>query len=79
MKRGDDELEHSLEMHLPMIRHIFNGTGDDAIKVVPIVVGSLSREKEAEYGQILAPFFERPDTVFLVSSDFCHWGFDFDY
>ena len=21
----------------------------------------------------------QPDTLFVVSSDFCHWGYDFDY
>jgi len=74
MKRGDDELEHSLEMHLPMIKHVFN-----EVKIVPIIVGQLTEETEREYGAILAPYFERPGTLFIISSDFCHWGDDFDY
>ena len=26
------------------------------------------------------PYFaERQDSLFIISSDFCHWGYDFDY
>lgn len=28
---------------------------------------------------MLAPYFAREDTLFIISSDFCHWGEDFDY
>ena len=83
MKRGDDEFEHSLEMHLPMIKYVFSdNTGENGRappKIVPIIVGNLTKEKEAEFGALLAPYFARPDTLFLISSDFCHWGQDFGY
>ena len=39
------------------------------------MVPSFPYEKEKEvYGQILAEYFDRDDTIFIVSSDFCHWG-----
>lgn len=72
----DDEDEHSIEMHLPFIRHVF---GAREVKVVPVVVGSLSEAKEIEAGRVLAPWLADPETFFIVSSDFCHWGAHFDY
>lgn len=71
-----DEDEHSLEMHLPYVRKVFEGKD---IKIVPIVVGAINEEKEAEYGAILAPYLAKPDTICVVSSDFCHWGTRFSY
>jgi predicted class III extradiol MEMO1 family dioxygenase len=34
-----------------------------------------------KYGKIFAPYFDDPETLFIFSSDFCHWGtrFKFDY
>lgn len=74
-KRAEED-EHSLEMHLPYIRKAFEGR---QIKLVPIMVGALDTALEKTYGQILAKYFDDDNTVFCVSSDFCHWGEDFDY
>ncbi|KAF9460856.1 hypothetical protein BDZ94DRAFT_1168937, partial [Collybia nuda] len=71
-----DEDEHSLEMHLPYIRKIFEGKD---ISIVPIVVGAISQSSEASYGSLLAPYLMRDDTFCVVSSDFCHWGSRFSY
>ena len=76
MTKKQDEQEHSLEMHLPFIAKTFKGHN---VKLVPILVGNLSKTKEKEYGKLLAPFFEDSETLFIISSDFCHWGEDFDY
>ncbi|KIY50602.1 UPF0103-domain-containing protein [Fistulina hepatica ATCC 64428] len=76
LDKSEDEAEHSLEMHLPYIRKVFEG---EDIKIVPIVVGGLSGEKELSFGAILAPYLTRRDTMFVVSSDFCHWGTRFHY
>mmetsp|Transcript_916 Transcript_916/g.1257 ORF Transcript_916/g.1257 Transcript_916/m.1257 type:complete len:176 (+) Transcript_916:396-923(+) len=78
MSRRNDEVEHSLEMHLPMLQHVFKSV-EIKPKVIPIVVGGLTRETEREYAAILAPYFAQADTLFIVSSDFCHWGDDFDF
>ena len=43
-------------------------------KIVPIMVGNTSSDKEKMYGEMLAKYFERPNTIFVISSDFCHWG-----
>lgn len=64
-----------------MIKQVFATKDNDESgpKLVPIVVGQLTKEKESEYGTLLASYFARPDTLFIISSDFCHWGNDFDY
>jgi AmmeMemoRadiSam system protein B len=88
----DDEAEHSIELHLPYVAHylksgISSQTGragsppSGSPRLVPIVVGSLSPEREQQVGEILAPYILDPGVVFIVSSDFCHWGrrFGFQY
>jgi len=44
------------------------------VKIVPILVGAVSAENEAMYGQILAKYVDNPSNFFSISSDFCHWG-----
>ncbi|XP_034247644.1 protein MEMO1-like [Thrips palmi] len=73
-----DEEEHSLEMHLPYIARVMEDY-KDSFKIIPIMVGSLTVEREAAYGQLLAPYLADPNNLFVVSSDFCHWGQRFRY
>lgn len=51
----------------------------DSFTIVPILVGSLSPEKESIYGRLFAPYLADPQSLFVVSSDFCHWGQRFRY
>jgi len=51
----------------------------DSFNIIPILVGSLSPEREALYGRLLAPYMADPQTLFVISSDFCHWGQRFRY
>ena len=76
-----DEEEHSGEMQYPFIRHILNLAGHqgDDVTVLPIMVGSISPSMECEFAAFLAPILQAPDTFFVVSSDFCHWGSRFDF
>jgi len=71
-----DEAEHSMEMHLPYLAKVFQG---HTVKVVPILVGALSSQNEAMYGQLLSKYVDDPTNFFSVSSDFCHWGSRFSY
>ena len=61
---------------MPFIGLIF---ANQPVELVPILVGALSPAKEKEYGQMLAKYLNDEETLFVVSSDFCHWGDDFDY
>ncbi|RVE44493.1 hypothetical protein evm_010897, partial [Chilo suppressalis] len=78
MDTQTDEDEHSIEMHLPYIAKVMEEykTG---FTIIPILVGSLTPEKEAKYGAILAPYLADPQNLVVVSSDFCHWGQRFRY
>jgi AmmeMemoRadiSam system protein B len=71
-----DENEHSIELHLPFIKKIFK---DKPIKIVPMMVGCLANHKLDTYGQILAPYLDDEANLFVISSDFCHWGNRFSF
>ena len=71
-----EEEEHSLEMHLPYIKHAF---GDNKFTLVPIMVGSLSTKSQEYFGKILSEYLKDDKTLFIISSDFCHWGNNFQY
>ena len=76
MQLSVDEREHSLEMHLPYIMHVM---GTQPYTLVPIMVGALNEAAEARYGKLLAPYLADPENLFVISSDFCHWGERFNY
>ncbi|POS85047.1 hypothetical protein EPUL_004559 [Erysiphe pulchra] len=77
-----DEREHSLEMHLPYIHKLVSRvfkSPENYPFLVPILVGSTSASAEREYGRVLAPYLADPTSLFVISSDFCHWGLRFGY
>jgi len=78
MNQTVDEDEHSLEMTLPYIAKVMEDFKSD-FRIVPIMVGSLTPDREAKYGAILAPYLSDPSNLFVISSDFCHWGNRFRY
>ncbi|KOC65827.1 Protein MEMO1 [Habropoda laboriosa] len=78
MNLDADEEEHSIEMQLPFIAKVMQGF-KNSFTIIPILVGSLSPEREALYGRLLAPYMADPQTLFVISSDFCHWGQRFRY
>ncbi|KAE9984748.1 hypothetical protein EG328_008366 [Venturia inaequalis] len=80
MSQRDDEDEHSLEMHLPYIYKMLELCGQNPMpKLVPILVGNITATQEADYGKLLAPYLDDPTSIFVTSSDFCHWGTRFGY
>ena len=72
----DEEDQHSLEMHLPFIRKCFRNA-----KLIPIMTGPVDQKMADDYGKIFSKYFDMPKTLFIFSSDFCHWGnrFQFTY
>eukprot|EP00386_Alphamonas_edax_P001356 GDKI01004053.1.p1 GENE.GDKI01004053.1~~GDKI01004053.1.p1 ORF type:complete len:300 (-),score=73.46 GDKI01004053.1:204-1103(-) len=72
----EDQREHSIEMMLPFLAHVMRGR---AFTLVPIVVGAVSPALEQQYGRLLARYFQDPGTLFVISSDFSHWGKRFRY
>lgn len=73
-----DEEEHSLELQLPFIVKAMSKR-NAPYTIVPMMVGSIRTEKEANYGKILAKYLAQPENAFVISSDFCHWGQRFEY
>lgn len=76
MDRSDEEAEHSIEMQLPFLAKIFEGRN---VTIVPVLVGSVSGSKQQVYGKIFASYIEDSRNLFVISSDFCHWGNRFHF
>lgn len=47
--------------------------------LVPLMVGATSDSTERTLGSHLAPYLSDPTNIFVISSDFCHWGARFRY
>ncbi|KAK6052164.1 Memo-like protein [Cooperia oncophora] len=74
MKRPE---EHSIEMQMPFIAKVMEGNPN--VTVIPVLVGSLTPPKQQAYGKIFANYLENPRNLFVISSDFCHWGNRFHF
>lgn len=78
LDKQDDENEHSLEMQYPYLYQTLYKYKCTPL-IIPIMVGEVDLESCEYYGKILSVLLERDDTVFVISSDFCHWGNNFGY
>uniref|UniRef100_A0A8C6C2T5 Protein MEMO1 n=1 Tax=Monodon monoceros TaxID=40151 RepID=A0A8C6C2T5_MONMO len=54
-------------------------THKDEFTIIPVLVGALSESKEQEFGKLFSKYLADPSNLFVVSSDFCHWGQRFRY
>lgn len=81
MDKNVDEDEHSIEMHLPYLRHIFGADAEPGgrVRVVPVMVGALDDKTERLLGEIFSRWLADRRSLVVVSSDFCHWGSRFRY
>lgn len=78
LDKSEDENEHSLEMQFPYI-YLTVYEYNFKPKVLPIMVGEIDNESALTIGKTLSSLIERDDTIFVISSDFCHWGSNFEY
>jgi len=67
------EMEHSLEVQLPLIQHFFND-----LKLIPIINGMVDQESARHIGTALTEWW-RNDILWVISSDFTHYGRSFNY
>ena len=82
MSQSVDEDEHSIEMHLPYVAKLLADAGRlEEVRIVPIMVGDCSEEGrgEEDIARALLPYFDSDDSLFVISSDFCHWGARFRF
>ena len=84
MSQTIDEAEHSGEMQLPYIHRLLqlahpNQPESSYPPLIPIMIGSTNPATEAALGKLLAPYIADSSNIFVISSDFCHWGSRFGY
>ena len=68
-------------MQMFFIRWIFRDrmNSENDIKIVPMTVGRIMVDNYYDYAKILMDHFKDPRTLFIISSDFCHWGVRYNY
>jgi AmmeMemoRadiSam system protein B len=71
MSPADDGAEHALELQFPIIKYVFQNR---PIRVIPLIVGFLTEEQESSGATLLSPIITADRTLFVISSDFTHWG-----
>ena len=74
--RADDgvhRLEHSTQIQYPFLQHCL-----DKFTILPVIAGSLSGAAADSLANALRPLLA-DDVLLVVSSDFIHYGKDFDY
>ncbi len=67
-RRDAHAREHSLEVEIPFLQHIMKKN----FTIVPIVIGSDSREVCARIADVLRPYLNSSN-LFVVSTDFSHY------
>ncbi|KAH7698377.1 UPF0103/Mediator of ErbB2-driven cell motility (Memo-related) [Aphelenchoides avenae] len=75
----NEEAEHSIDMQMPFIGKVIEGRPARSFTIVPVLVRSLTTARQIQYGKIFAHYLEDPQNLFVISSDFCHWGNRFRY
>lgn len=68
--------EHSLEVLLPFLQFVKQGKD---IQIVPLIIGRETLNKIKEVGKSLKQALKEHNIIFLVSSDFTHYGYNFDF
>jgi len=66
--------EHSLETQLPFLQVVL---GDD-FELIPVLISRLNNEESDFIADKLRPLID-DDTLIVVSSDFTHYGYGYDY
>lgn len=60
--------EHTIEVQLPFLQHIFKRT----LSIIPIILGTQSPETCKKIADALAPYFNEKN-LFVISTDFSHY------
>lgn len=72
----DDDVfkkEHAVEVQLPFVQRYLKN-----VSVVPLIIGQLTTQQANAVAKALAPFIDK-QTLVVVSTDFTHYGKQFDY
>ena len=66
--------EHSVQIQLPLLQCVL----DKPFKIIPVIVGQLDAEAARKTARALSAFLSS-STLVVISSDFTHFGRNFDY
>ena len=67
------EKEHSLEVQLPLLQHFLK-----SFELIPIISGLIDQESARQVASVLKNWW-REDILWVISSDFTHYGHAFNY
>ncbi len=73
------EMEHSLEIHLPFLQRIFRNRMAGDIQVLPILVGEIDDAEAVRAANSIAAAIAGARPLFIISTDFTHYGEGFRY
>jgi AmmeMemoRadiSam system protein B len=73
LKKETSEQEHSIEIQIPLIQKYCEN-----VKIVPLVVGNLENDDVIKISKIINNIID-DKTLLIISSDFTHFGKNFDY
>jgi AmmeMemoRadiSam system protein B/AmmeMemoRadiSam system protein A len=73
------EQEHSIEIHLPFLQRIFGDRLSGEIRILPILVGELDDADARRAAATIASAVAGTRPLFIISSDFTHYGPNFSY
>lgn len=65
--------EHAVEVQLPLLQYFLN-----KFTLIPLVIGQNNLEQARRLAAVLEQFWE-PETLWVISSDFTHFGRSFNY
>ena len=65
--------EHALEVELPILQTLIPG-----LKLIPIICGHVNPDTAISLAETLKAYWE-PETLWVISSDFTHYGASFGY
>ncbi len=67
------DYEHALEVELPLLREL-----NPEIKIIPVIAGFIDVVSAGHVAELLEQFWNK-DTLWVISSDFTHYGKAFSY
>ncbi|MBN2160462.1 MAG: AmmeMemoRadiSam system protein B [Spirochaetes bacterium] len=76
---GAFEREHAIEIHLPFLQRIFGSKLESSIPVLPILIGDIDDGEARTVARKIAAVAAGRSPLFIVSSDFTHYGPRFGY
>jgi len=60
-------------------KHTCKKAWNASFKIVPIMVGHCKSSHHKLYGEMLSEYLNDDSTLFVISSDFAHWGHNYGY